>query len=459
MLTYSIYVIDDEESIRKGLKMSLEDIYNIKTFSTGEEGVAAIKNTFPDLLLLDIGLPGINGIEVLKKIKEINSNILVIMITAYEDVNTAVSAMKHGAYDYIVKPINIESLKKVIQNTLETIRLRKEVEFFQEKYLLENVPCFIGKSYTLEDMMAFINQVAKSPDTPILILGETGTGKELIARTIHFKSPNFKGPLVTFNCAAIPSELVESELFGYAKGAFSGARAEGKRGIVEEAAGGTLFLDEIGDLNISSQAKLLRFLEEGEFYRLGETKKSIVKTRVVSATNKDLDSLISKELFRKDLFYRLGVIKVELPSLNKRKDCIIPLVVHFILAFNKKFGKKILSISKEAEKTLLEHIWTGNVRELKNVVERAVLISGGSELLTKNLGLEQSDSTTELKQTENSFPHLTSKGIDFQVMQENQEKYYFEQALKMANGNESQAAKLLKMSHHNFRYRRKKILK
>ncbi|MBW1993946.1 MAG: sigma-54-dependent Fis family transcriptional regulator, partial [Deltaproteobacteria bacterium] len=313
MITYTIYVVDDEQTIREGITMALESDYRMRAFITAESALKAIEKKPPDLVLLDIGLPGMSGIEALKEIKRLYPHILIIMITAYEDINTVISAMKSGAYDYVVKPIHMEGLEVTIRNAFQTIRLRKEVQILQEKYLKENLPCFIAESNAIQNVMEFIDTVAKSPDTPILIMGETGTGKELLASAIHYRSPNFKGPLMTVNCAAIPKDLIESELFGYEKGAFSGASTSGKKGLIEEAANGTLFLDEIGDLSFEAQAKLLRFLEEGEFYRVGGTKKIHVKTRVVSATNKNLDRMMEEGQFRKDLFFRLSVIKVQVP--------------------------------------------------------------------------------------------------------------------------------------------------
>ena len=265
MITYTIYVIDDEKSITDGITIALEGDFKLKCFSTAETALEALETDRPDLILLDVGLPGMNGIAALRQIKSSNPDILVIMITAYEDIDTVISAMKLGAYDYVVKPLHMDALEVTICNALDTVRLRKEVQALQKRYLMENLPCFIGESNAIQDVMDFIRMVAKSPDTPILIVGETGTGKELIASTIHYYSPNLKGPFATLNCAAIPKDLIESELFGYEKGAFSGADAAGKKGLIEEAAGGTLFLDEVGDLSLEAQAKLLRFLELGEF--------------------------------------------------------------------------------------------------------------------------------------------------------------------------------------------------
>ena len=388
MLKYTIYIIDDEASIRDAISMALEDDYRIETFSKAETAIGSIENDPPDLVLLDIGLPGMSGTEALDRIKDLYPEILVIMITAYEDIRTVISTMKSGAYDYVVKPIHMDSLEVSIHNALDTIRLRKEVQALQEKYLRENLPCFIGESNAIQDVMDFIKMVAKSPDTPILIIGETGTGKELIASTIHYYSPNFNAPLATVNCAAIPKDLIESELFGYEKGAFSGADVAGKKGLIEEAAGGTLFLDEVGDLSLEAQAKLLRFLELGEFYRVGGTKKLHIQTRVISATNKNLNRMLGEDRFRKDLFFRLGVIKVQVPSLNERPGDIVPLTKYFLQVFSNKFGKKFTAISPKAETALLARSWTGNVRELKNLIERAVLIGKGPELSEKELGLK-----------------------------------------------------------------------
>lgn len=458
-MTYSIYIVDDEQTIRDGLTMELESEYRVNAFSSAEEAIEAIKMELPDLVLLDIGLPGMNGVDALQEMKRIYPDMLVIMITAFEDIQTVVSAMKLGAYDYVVKPIHMDGLMVTIHNALENIRLRKEVHILQEKFLEENLPCFIGESHVIQDVMVFIRKVAKSPDTPILILGETGTGKELLASAIHYRSPNFKGPLITVNCAAIPKDLIESELFGYEKGAFSGARTSGKRGLIEEAEGGTLFLDEVGDLSLEAQSKLLRFLEASEFYRVGGTKKINVKARVVSATNKDIESLIGKELFRKDLYFRLGVIKVEVPSLNERRDDILPLARHFLFEFSHKFKKKFLKISGHAEEALQERTWTGNIRELKNLIERGVLIGDGPELSLQDLAIEGEvkETAREKAKSEYGIAPMSPGGIDLDAIHKSIEEYYIEEALKIAGGNETKAARLVNLKLNTFRYRRNKL--
>lgn len=459
MIQYSIYIVDDEETIREGITMALEADYQVEAFASAESAIDAMKGHLPDLVLLDIGLPGMDGIEALGKIKNLYPDVLTIMITAYEDINTVISAMKLGAYDYVVKPLQMDGLEVTIRNALETVRLRKEVQILQEQYLKENLPCIEGESSAIQDVMDFIGMVAKSPDTPILLVGETGTGKELLAHAIHYRSPNFKGPFMTVNCAAIPKDLIESELFGYEKGAFSGARTSGKKGLIEEAANGTLFLDEVGDLSFEAQAKLLRFLEAGEFYRVGSTKRLHIQTRIVSATNKDLDSLIEKEQFRKDLYFRLGVVKVQVPSLNERRDDIIPIAKHFLLEFTNKFGKAFTGITPEAESALMAYNWTGHVRELKNLIEKGVLTGKGPGLAIRDLGIEGAKKAKAREQANDEFvlPPLPKTGIDLASTQESLERYYIEEALKMAGGNESKAAKLLNLNHHTFRYHRKKL--
>ncbi len=459
MIEYSLYIVDDEPTVREGIALALGGDYRVRAFSQAEPAIEALEGEPPDLVLLDIGLPGMSGIDALREIKSRHPGVLVIMITAYEDVDTVIRAMKLGAHDYVVKPIQMEGLEMTIKNALETIRLRKEVRVLQERYLTEHIPCFIAESDAIQDVMGFVDTVAKSPDTPVLLLGATGTGKEMLAATIHYGSPNFRGPLVTVNCAAIPEDLIESELFGHEKGAFTGARESGKRGLIEEAEAGTLFLDEVGDLSLAAQAKLLRFLDEGEFYRVGGTKKLQVKTRVVSATNKDVDALIEQGLFRQDLFFRLGVISVKIPSLGERRGDIIPLAKHFLLEFSAKFEKDFSGISPDAEAALLKHGWTGNVRELKNLIERGVLVGSGPELRVEDLGLEPPGKGKPARgdAPETPFPPIPPGGIDLASVERSLERYYIEEALRMAGGNESGAARLLNINHHTFRYRRKKL--
>lgn len=458
MIEYTIFIVDDEPVIREGVASDLEDDYTVLTFETAEDALNGFAQTVPDLILLDIELPGLKGSEALPRFKALKNDVLIIMITAYEDIKLVISCMKNGAYDYIVKPIHMEALHLSVSKALETIRLRKEIALLQEQQIRENLPCFIGESHAIHDIMAYIDMVAKSPDTPILILGDTGTGKELIASTIHHKSPNFNGPLITVNCAAIPKDLLESELFGYESGAFSGASAHGKKGLIEAAHGGTLFLDEVGDLDLSAQAKLLRFMENGEFYKVGGTEKLTIKTRIVSATNRNLDEMISNDEFRKDLYFRLGVIQIKVPSLNERQEDTVLLARYFLQFFNDKFNKSLTGISDRATELLKLYTWSGNVRELRNMMERGVLTARGTELTPEDLGLEKVDRARVNQDMDNKrFPPLPPTGVDLDEIRRSLDRYYFKEALSMAKGNETQAARLLGIKHHTFRYQLKKI--
>ncbi len=458
MNAYTLFVVDDEAVIREGLSAALGTDYRVSVFADAEAAIIELSAKLPDLVLLDIGLPGMSGLEALQQMKTLHPDLLVVMITAYEGVDTVIAAMKAGAHDYVVKPIQMDGLEVTIKNALDTVRLRKEVRTLQERYIRENLPCFIGESDRVQDMLTFLGQVAKSPDTPVLILGETGTGKELLAEALHYRSPNFKGQLVTVNCAAIPQDLIESEIFGYEKGAFSGAGQTGKKGLIEDAAGGTLFLDEVGDLSLEAQAKLLRFLENGEFYRVGGTARHSIQTRIVSATNKNMEAMITAGTFRRDLFFRLGVIKLKVPALTERRDDILLLARYFLEYYSRKFDKPFTCIAPTAADALKGHPWTGNVRELKNIIERGVLVGQGPELRRHDLGIETSSSQAA---TDSGvpWPPITASGIDLPAIQATFEKYYLDTALEMTGGNESKAARLLNLNIHTFRYRRKKSKK
>ncbi len=458
-MDYTLFIVDDEKTIREGITAYVEEDYTVFTYAAAEDALEDFKEKKPDLVLLDIGLPGIDGITALARFKALDPDVVVIMITAYEDVGSVIKSMKQGAWDYIVKPLQMEGLDVTISNALETIRLRHEIKDLQEGRIKKEVPCFIGESQVINDIMAYIEKVAKSPDTPVLILGETGTGKELLASTIHYRSPNFAGPFITVNCAAIPKDLIESELFGYEKGAFSGASPSGKMGLIEMADKGTLFLDEIGDLNPDAQAKLLRFMENGEFYRVGATEKKHVSTRIVSATNRDLEKMIESESFRDDLYFRISVIKIQVPTLNQRREDVQIFAEHFFRFFNEKFNRNLTGIQKETMTLLSQYKWKGNVRELKNIMERGVLTANGPELTREDLGLSRSNTG---KGTDNDLsldlPPLSMDGVDLTAMKTEIDKFYFSRAMELAGGNESQAARLLNMKHHAFRYQYKKAM-
>jgi DNA-binding NtrC family response regulator len=461
MTSYSIYIVDDEAVARNGLKLALKKKnYQVAGFESAEDALQAIDVSPPDLVLLDIGLPGMSGVQALEIVKQRHPEVIVIMITAYEDVPTVVSSMRIGAYEYVVKPVQMDALLVILRNAFDTIAMRKEIQALHEKYLKENLPCFIGESNAIQDVMELVAKVAQSPDTPILILGDTGTGKELIAKAVHYKSPNFQGPMVAVNCAAMPKELIESELFGYEKGAFTGAERSGKQGLVEKAANGTLFLDEVGDLGSEAQVKLLRFLDTGEYYRVGGTQKRSVKTRIISATNRDLAALVQAGEFRNDLYHRFAVVKLEVPTLRERRDDIIPMAKHFLLEYGRKFQKSFTAISADAQKALKEYDWPGNVRELKNLIERGVLLSEGPVLKLEDLGLIKEIGIREKDDQPGNGHHLppvSASGVDVTAVIEGIEKAYFDQALKLANGNESKAALMLNLTRDKFRYRRNKL--
>ncbi|MEW6594114.1 MAG: sigma-54 dependent transcriptional regulator [Thermodesulfobacteriota bacterium] len=458
----AIFIVDDEATIRDGVALALAGEYRVQSFADAESALAAAAEEMPDLVLLDVGLPGMSGIDALERLRTMDGDLLVVMITAYEDVATVVAAMKRGAYDYVVKPLQMASLAATVERALGSIRLRREVRLLQEKSLRDQVPCCIGESEALQDMMEFVATVARSPDTPVLIVGETGTGKELVASAIHYRSPNFAGPFVAVNCAALPRELLESELFGYEKGAFSGASPQGKKGLIEAAAGGTLFLDEIGDLSLEAQAKLLRFLESGEFFRVGGTEVVRVRTRIVSATNQHLEELIAGGRFRRDLFFRLGVVRVRVPALAERPEDILPLARYFLDHFNRKFDKALRGFAPGAEERLLTHRWGGNVRELRNLIERGTLVGRGEVLTAADLGFAPESGPVAVGAAAPAglfacLPPLTREGLDLEATLRAVESVYCQQALHLAEGNESQAARLLRLNHHTFRYRRKRL--
>jgi len=365
-----ILVVDDEESIRKVLKEILEDEgFEVEVADTGEEALTLVERRFFDLVLLDIWLPGIDGIEVLKKIMAGESPPYVAMISGHGNIQTAVEATKLGAYGFIEKPLSMEKIILTAKNAVREKRLADENRLLrgtQEKIKL------IGESKALQEVRKLIEEVAPTDGT-VLITGENGTGKELVARLIHIKSKRRARNFIPLNCAAIPDELIESELFGYTKGAFTSA-FKNKRGKLQMADGGTLFLDEIGDMSLKTQAKILRVIEEQKFEPLGSTDSVEIDTRIITATNKELQREIQEGRFREDLFYRVNVIPINIQPLRERKEDIIPIAEYYLEIFGKKYGKLNLKFSQAASRIMLQYPWYGNVRELKNVIERVVIL-------------------------------------------------------------------------------------
>ncbi|MBE9503479.1 MAG: sigma-54-dependent Fis family transcriptional regulator [Proteobacteria bacterium] len=447
-----ILVVDDEELIRWSLDQNLtSDGYEVLTAASGEEALKIIREEMPDLVFLDLQLPGIGGMEVLQKVKEISKDIIVIIITALGIVEMVVKAMKLGAFDYINKPFNLDEVSFIVEKATEAGRLRHEVTALRaesEKFKLVNI---IGSDPKMKEVMAMVDKVVKSDSTTVLITGESGTGKELVAKSIHNKSARAKGPFMTVNCAALPENLLESELMGHERGAFTDAKTM-RKGLFELADGGTLFLDEIGDMPLGMQAKILRVLEDKIVRRLGGAKDISVDVRIVSATNKDLFRAIDDGTFRSDLYYRLQVIPIKLAPLRERRGDIIPLTMHYIEQFNKEFNKNVKGISKVAEKFLVEYSWPGNVRELKNIIERALILEDEDTLLVEHLPLEIVTMGSELKKEGFEFD-LPPEGISMEKV----EMEMIQQALAMVGGNQSKAAKKLDLGIDAFRYRMKKF--
>ncbi len=446
----SILIVDDEKSVRNALSMALEGKYSIITAEQGAEALKLFHQERPDLILLDIGLPDMNGIDVLKSVKDKDPDAMVIMVTAVEEVKTIVEAVKMGAYDYLVKPIDAQQLFLTLQNALESRRLMDQIRVIQQPCIDRYKFDLIGQSSEAKAMIEMGRKVSKSVDTPVLIVGESGSGKGILAMVIHYSGKADPGPFVTVNCGAIAKDLVESELFGYERGAFTGARAEGKKGRFEQSADGTVFLDEIGAMPLSAQAKLLGVLENRTFHRVGGTKEIAVSSRIIAATNTVLEKAVEQALFRKDLFYRLNVVKIEVPLLRERPDDIIPLAEHFMAHYDHKFGKQFVKISPEARTILLRYRWPGNVRELRNTVERIILLEDGPTLLPEYLS-----SITNLneEQGQGFKLDLPRDGIDYEEVM----KTVIEEALKRTQGNVLEAARFLNMPAYKLRYRIKKF--
>lgn len=450
MYRYKILIVDDDRLLQNSLNNILSENYDVVIAGSGETALQTLKKQEVDLILLDIRLPGIDGVETLRQIMGAEDNTGVIMMTAYEDIKTVITSMKIGASDYLVKPLDIEELEITIEKALENIRLKREVEELRKQYIQEfDIDNIIAESQGIKDALKLANTVAQSDDTTALIEGETGTGKEVIARTIHCRSSRFGKPFVCINCGAISKELIESELFGYEKGTFTGGLQEGKKGKIELAENGTLFLDEISELLPSSQVSLLRFLEEKEFYRVGGTAKKKVNVRVIAATNKSLEEAISKGTFRKDLYYRLNVAKIFLPPLRERQEDIIPLIMFFMTKFNEKFGKNFRSTSKEARAILLQYPWIGNVRELRNFVERVILVENDSEIQPEHFLFLRHQIGNHFLHVQEQELKLPPTGLDLDELI----KKLILQAIEMAHGNKAQAAKLLGMSRPTMIYR------
>jgi two-component system response regulator PilR (NtrC family) len=446
-----ILVVDDEKSMRDFFSIMLKkEGHDIVAAENGGDALKAVQTEIFDLVISDVKMAGVDGIDVLKAVKEVSPETVVIMVTAYATAETAVEAMKLGAYDYITKPFKVDEIKLIIQKALEKGHLRKEnILLRREIESRAGFENFIGKSEPIQKVFSLIRQVADTRST-VLITGESGTGKELVARAIHFNSSRKDRPFVTVNCGALPETLLESELFGYMKGAFTGATAN-KQGLFEAANSGTIFLDEISATTPALQIKLLRVLQEREFMRVGGTTDIKVDARVIAASNKDLLAEVSKGTFREDLFYRLNVIQIPLPALRDRKEDIPVLVNYFLNKFSS--GKKTKTIAPEVLKSLMSYRWPGNVRELENTIERLVILTTGD-----TVRLEQvPDSIKDLQPYPELIPtEIPDGGLDLEALLGNAERALLQKALEKAGGVKTEAAKLLGLSFRSFRHRLQK---
>ncbi|RFT16502.1 MAG: Sigma-54-dependent transcriptional activator [Candidatus Saccharicenans subterraneus] len=438
MKTFSVMLVDDEILTLNNLKKALEkEGYEIILAESGEKALDLLESCRPQLILLDLVLPGISGLEVLKKVKETDREIIVIMMSAYEILEKAVEAMKLGAYDYLLKPFKLSELKATVQRALETLSLRlrflDEFEKQKQRYYFGKI---VAQSRKMREVLDMAARVAQSDRTTVLLQGESGTGKELLARAIHYHSPRAEKPIVAINCAAIPENLLESELFGYEAGAFTDARKR-KIGLLEKADEGTVFFDEIGDMSLALQAKILRVLEDGTFVRLGGSQPIKINVRIIAATNRDLVKETEKGNFRSDLFYRLNVVPITIPPLRERKEDIIPLILFFMEEFNREIKRNYRGLEPEAAQALMNYSWPGNVRELRNTVERVMSLYQAENIqlqflpqeIRQELNLPEDKVLEALTKNWPTLDHL--------------EKAYIARVLEYTGHNKSQAARIL----------------
>jgi two-component system, NtrC family, response regulator AtoC len=447
MTNATILIVDDEDLIRWSLRERLQtDGYDILEAGTGKAALEQFK-TGVDLVLLDYRLPDLDGLSILRELKKLDPEILVILLTSFVSVETAVEAMKLGAFHFANKPFNLDEIAATVGRALETTRLRREVKQLRANEARPySLRAIVGESETIESLRQMVAKVAASPASTVLLTGESGTGKDLVAKTIHYSSARSLRPFMNITCSALPEQLLESELFGHERGAFTDARLQ-KRGLLESADGGTVFLDEIGEMVPGLQAKLLRFLEEKSFKRVGGAADIHVDVRVVAATNRNLEEQVAKGGFRSDLYYRLNVLPIRLPALREHAEDIPYLVSFFVDMFNQEFKKRVTGVSAAAGALLKTYGWPGNVRELRNVVERAMLLAEGDQLEAHDFGaLKPGVSPGDPFE-------LPAAGVDLEEL----ERSLVAQALRRAGGNQTKAAGLLGINRDQIRYRIEKF--
>ena len=458
-----VLIVDDEETIRLSLKEGLMDIgYRVSTAGNGTAALEKIKSFKPQVIFLDMRLSQENGLELIPQIKEIDREAEVVIMTAYGDIQTAVRAIKEGAFDYINKPFDLQEIDIIIERVIKNLKLQKKL-YLLEKEKKSQSEYMLGEHTSMKEVLSKIDILSSNDAVTVLIRGETGTGKELVASAIHNKSSRKDAPMLKINCSAIPQQLVESELFGFEKNAFTGAGTR-KKGLMEIADGGTVFLDEIGEISLNIQTKLLRFLEERKFKRVGGLEDIEVDIRIIAATNKNLEEAIRRKEFREDLYYRLNVVPIQLPPLRKRGRDILILAEYYLQEYNKKFNKKIKGFTKEAENVLLDYSWRGNVRELKNVIERVVILKKVDYIDLKDLPFEFYKSTDESPHTIASVKD--DKAVnkifhpDFTLEREVQdmEVQYIKLALEHCKNNYSKASEMLGISRFALKRKMEKYL-
>ncbi|MGE4543064.1 MAG: sigma-54-dependent transcriptional regulator [Pedobacter sp.] len=449
----NILIVDADQTLGQALEqMLLSRGHLVKRTCSGQDALDSLASDTPDLMVLDLQLPDVDGWHVLEQVSALGDGCPVVVSTARELPEHAVTALLNGPGDYLRKPASAEELTVVVQRTLENSRLRKEVACLRnQKSERFGQPSIIACSREMRQVLEMVEKVAGSDASTVFIQGESGTGKELVARAIHYQSARADQPFMAINCAAVPQTLLESELMGHEKGAFTDAKNL-KKGLFELADGGTVFLDEIGDMDPAMQAKLLRVLEERTFRRVGGTRDITVDVRILSATNRDLRKAMEDKSFRPDLYYRIGVIPIQLPPLRERRDDILPLAEFFISQFNREFHKNVQGISRMAQKILLEYSWPGNIRELRNVIERSIILECEDQLLVENLPRELVAQSVGDNIGPLNF-QLPPEGVNIEDI----ERELIRQALEMAKGNQTQAAKLLHLGIDAFRYRMKKF--
>jgi len=452
-----ILIVDDEKFLCKQLEKALsQEGYSVISAFTGKDGIEVAKKESPDVILLDLKLPDTDGLDVLKSISKLEPTPTTIMMTAHGNIEVAISAIKMGAYDFIEKPFPVDKLKVTVRNALSAIELKRNLSAAtrgeQEKYGFNSL---MGKSEAIKEIIYLFQKLADTDPKTILITGESGTGKGLAAKILHFNGVRAEKPFIELNCAAIPETLLESELFGYEAGAFTDAKKM-KKGILELAHEGTIFLDEIGDMSLALQAKLVKVIEERTFRRIGGTRDISVDVRVIAATNCDLKELISKNLFREDLYHRLNVISFEMPPLRERKEDIPLLTDYFVAYFNSELHRNITVISEEVREALLNYHWPGNVRELRSTIERAVLLSEGEKLNPKYIQLEEKRSDDEIKVEKSEDRMILEIPLEDASLPKIEEKVIRE-ALDLNDWNQTKTAEMLGVTREALRYRMKKM--